>query len=62
MLLKREKVYELRFTRVGLKMSAHAVVFEVWLHVETDCCVSSYQSREFAWHYHGLCSALWIFP
>lgn len=33
---------------VGRKMSADAVVFEVWLHVETDGNVWPYQSREFA--------------
>lgn len=42
-------------------MSAHAVDLEVRLHVETDRCVSPYQSGEFAWYYHGLRSALWIF-
>lgn len=36
-------------------MSAHAVVFEVWLHVETDCSrFLLILSREFAWYYHAL--------
>lgn len=36
-------------------MSAHAVVFEVWLHVETDCSgFLPILSREFARYYHNL--------
>lgn len=36
-------------------MSAHAVVFEVWLHVETDCSgFLLILSRELAQYYHAL--------